>query len=58
MPSSNIQALPDEFRQLPHMAVQGCLHGMYQSGSLLFFLLVEIESSLSVVKKNKIVNFS
>ena len=53
MPFSNIQALPDEFRQLPHMAVQGCLHGMYRSGSLLFFLLVEIESSLSSGKEKQ-----
>ncbi|XP_073250935.1 tudor domain-containing protein 7-like [Porites lutea] len=33
VPSSNIQALPDEFRQLPHMAVQGCLHGVEPVGA-------------------------
>ena len=25
---TNLQALPDEFRELPPMAIQGCLHGM------------------------------
>jgi len=28
VPSTSLQALPDEFRELPLMAVQGCLHGM------------------------------
>lgn len=27
MPLMNLQALPDEFKQLPLMAVRGCLHG-------------------------------
>ena len=29
VPLMNLQALPDEFKQLPLMAVRGCLHGRF-----------------------------
>ncbi|XP_022786360.1 tudor domain-containing protein 1-like isoform X2 [Stylophora pistillata] len=32
VPSANLQALPDEFRELPPMAVEGCLHGVEPVG--------------------------